>query len=32
MGLYQVFQIIAQGQIWPHPEGHKFYMGLYRET
>ena len=20
------------GQIWPHPGGHKFYMGLYREN
>ena len=20
------------GQIWPHPGGHKFYIGLYREN
>ena len=20
------------GQIWPHPGGHKFYTGLYREN
>ena len=32
LALYQEHQIIALSQIWPHPRGHKFYMGLYREN
>ena len=23
---------VPWGQIWPHPGGHKFYIGLYREN